>query len=167
MDRLDGLGSPDGLDICRCLALLSRKTRAFIGEACEPLGITYLECMVLASLFREEGASQEVLADALSLDKALVTRTARTLEQKNLIRREGDPSDRRVKRLYLEESAREHESYLTEAIRAWAGYLLGGMEPGEAGASERSLALMAGQAVKADIAGLVRGIGEVKKVFGE
>ena len=157
MDRMDGL------DMCRCLALLSRRTRAFISEACEPLGITYLECMVLASLFRGDGASQEELAAALTIDKALVTRTARALEQKNWIRREGDPSDRRVKRLYLEEPAREHEKYLLEAIRAWGCCILGGIEPSEAETSARNLGLMAEQAARADIAGLLAGIGEASR----
>ena len=62
--------------------------------------------------------------------------------------------------LYLEEPAREHESYLTEAIRAWSCCILGGIEPSEAETSARNLGLMAEQAARADIAGLLRGIRE-------
>ena len=150
----------DSLDMGRCFAVLHRRSQFFIAEACESLGITYLEYVALTHLYREEGISQEELAASLYLDKAIVARTVGLLEKKEWVRREKDPVDRRMKRVYLTELAIGQKDYLLGVLQAWINYLMEGMTPEEAEASTRGFRRLAGRAARANIAELTRSVEE-------
>lgn len=69
--------------------------------------ITFEMLQVLTCLWREQGISQQTLADRTVKDKASLTYLLANLEKKNMVcRREGD-SDRRNKLVYLTESGEE------------------------------------------------------------
>ena len=82
-------------------------------------------------LYDAEGASQEELASMLYLDKAVVTRSLASLEQKGMVHREQDGRDRRIKRIYPTEFAQTQKTFLQGIIRAWVRYLAAGMEQAE------------------------------------
>jgi len=113
----------DILNMGRCFALLNRRSQLFITEACSHLGLSYSEYVILIRLYDNEGCSQEELAAMLSLDKAVVTRTVHMLEKKDMVTREADEKDRRVKRLHLTEKAKKNKNYLQGLIIEWADYL--------------------------------------------
>lgn len=56
---------------------------------------------LLADLWIEDGQRQQDLAIATIKDKGTVARAIQALEKQGMIRREGDPDDRRNKRIFL------------------------------------------------------------------
>ncbi len=67
------------------------------------LGLTRSQWFLLAHLWRSDGLAQTELADILELEKATVGKTIDRLEESGWVLRKSDPSDRRVKRIYLTE----------------------------------------------------------------
>jgi DNA-binding MarR family transcriptional regulator len=77
--------------------------------ALEPLGITVREHVVITALEGFDG-TQFDLAARIRLDKSVLTTTIDSLEQKGLVVRTPDPSDRRAKRPRLTEAGRRLSS---------------------------------------------------------
>ena len=69
---------------------------------------------MLAHLVRNEGVVQAELADILDVQPITLARQVDRLEADGLVRRCADPSDRRVRRLYLTDEARP----ILEQLRA-------------------------------------------------
>lgn len=64
-------------------------------------GITFEMLQVLSSLWREQGVTQQVLADRTAKDKACLTNLMTNLEKKGYVCRKEDPTDRRNKLVFL------------------------------------------------------------------
>ena len=104
-------------------SLLNRRGQAIITAACEQLDISYSEYVVLMRLLKDEGRSQDEVANFLVLDKAVITRTVNALEKKGLVRREKHLRDKRVKRLYPTDLAKALEVKLAAVLDNWFEYL--------------------------------------------
>ena len=64
-------------------------------------GISLSQCHALGEVAAEQGLTPGELAARLGVDPSAVTRITDAMVQQGLVRREGDPSDRRVVRLML------------------------------------------------------------------
>lgn len=64
-------------------------------------GTTFEMLQVLSSLWREQGVTQQVLADRTAKDKACLTNLMTNLEKKGYVCRKEDPIDRRNKLVFL------------------------------------------------------------------
>jgi len=146
----------DCLKMGHCFSVLHRRSQMFIVTACEHLQLTYSEYALLIRLYEQEGVSQEKLSDLLFLDKAVVTRTINSLEKKELIRREQDPKDRRVKRVYLTERAIGEKGYLLGVLRAWMQYLFKDFGEDELSRLAHCMEHISHRAADANIQGLAR-----------
>ncbi|HVO04652.1 MAG TPA: MarR family transcriptional regulator [Candidatus Cybelea sp.] len=69
-------------------------------------GLTRAQWAVLANLERTEGTSQAALADVLDIEPITLVRLIDRLEAAGWVERRPDPVDRRVRRLYLTETAK-------------------------------------------------------------
>ncbi len=79
------------------------------------LGINSLTVRILLMLKREDGLSQHFLTNFLQVDPSMITRSVKELESKHgWIRRERDPQDNRVVRVYLTEAGRAQIKGLPE-----------------------------------------------------
>lgn len=78
------------------------------------VGVSYEQFVVLNWLWEGDGITQQELARLLSRDRANITRILDILERKGLVVRKSDPSDRRVKLVFLTELS----SQLKEKVRA-------------------------------------------------
>lgn len=87
---------PLGLAFKRMAALVERET-----------GVSARRWFVLSMLDKEDGVSQGDMCQRFELDPSRLTRIGQTLEREGLIRRERDPEDNRVVRVYLTEKGRE------------------------------------------------------------
>lgn len=121
----------DYLEISRCFAILYRQSQNYIVDACRGLPLTYSEYVLLMRVADNEGESQEQLSAFLCIDKAVVTRTMKTLEEKKLIYRQQTAADRRIKQIYLTAYGNEKLPFLRKVLVQWADYLIEGMEPTE------------------------------------
>ena len=70
-------------------------------------GVGGMKWFLLTVLGRRDGLSQGEFAQEYEMDPSRVTRTAQSLEADGLIRRERDPEDNRVMRMYLTDEGSE------------------------------------------------------------
>ena len=70
-------------------------------------GVGGMKWFLLTVLGRRDGLSQGEFMQEYEMDPSRVTRTAQSLEADGLIRRERDPEDNRVMRMYLTEEGSE------------------------------------------------------------
>ncbi|OED42724.1 hypothetical protein AB833_05625 [Chromatiales bacterium (ex Bugula neritina AB1)] len=65
------------------------------------MDLTRAQWWLLTHLYREDGLTQTELAELMEIEKPSLGRLLDRLEAKNWIRRDADPGDRRVNRVYL------------------------------------------------------------------
>jgi DNA-binding MarR family transcriptional regulator len=136
--------------IAHNLAVLRRRSHAFIVERCHRLDLTYAEFAMLMQLYEQEGQSQEEVAQCLYLDKAAVTRISKLLEEKNILYREKDDKDRRIKRFYLTEFGHSQREFLEGVLKCWIDYMAEDMMDKEREAFLQQLSKLADRAVRTD-----------------
>ena len=105
------------LDLGALLAGGAERWLQRLVEGCRAAGfpeVTGTSCQVLAPLFDEDGLPISEVAARAGLAKSSMTTIVRGLVQDGFVRLDRDPSDHRVKRLYLTPRARELERVLTD-----------------------------------------------------
>jgi DNA-binding MarR family transcriptional regulator len=93
--------APLGLAFKRMTMIVERET-----------GVSARKWFVLSMLGKEDGISQGDMCQRFDLNPSRLTRLGQTLEREGMIRRERDPEDNRVVRMYLTEEGREKLRYL-------------------------------------------------------
>ena len=146
------------VNIGRWFSILYRRSQQLIVEACQDLGLTYSEFVLLVRLYDHEGAKQDELAAMLLLDKAVVTRTVNSLEQKGYIARRQDDKDRRVRHVYLTELGRERHTFLRNVIQCWADYLCEELPPAKVQVVFEAFEQLTDRACQADLVRIARNI---------
>ncbi|MCT7375514.1 MarR family winged helix-turn-helix transcriptional regulator [Chelativorans salis] len=91
-----------------------------LSQALAPLGLKIAQLDVLMNLYRHPGTSQHELARRLLVGRSNITMLLPQLEQQNLLRREGDPRDKRIMRLYLTD---EGEALLMKALEVYTALI--------------------------------------------
>ena len=91
--------------IALSLGELHKKMTRMQSRLIEEYHISLMEYHILNMLQRSQNLNQNELAAALNVDKALISRQIRSLEEKELLAVEQDPDCRRQKTLKLSESA--------------------------------------------------------------
>ncbi|GAB1545361.1 MarR family transcriptional regulator [Scytonema sp. NUACC21] len=74
--------------------------RDFLGKL-EPFGLTPFHWFVLCCLWEEDGLPTSVIAEKLGQLGATLTGVVDRMEERHLVRRERDTSDRRMVRIWL------------------------------------------------------------------
>lgn len=146
----------DYLKIAQSFSILHRQSQAFVVHACQELGLTYTEYIILLYICRAEGCRQDELCAALKLDKAAAARGLRLLEEKELIIRREDKSDRRMKRLYFSPAGKKQRRLIEGSIACWIDYLAKDVPEDLAGMIVNNFDEMAVKAREADFAAIER-----------
>ncbi len=84
----------------------SRLLRSLVEQRLKPYGMTRAQAATLGRLEREEGLSQNEMAETLELAPIAMVRIVDQLESEGLVERRADPSDRRCNLLYITEAGR-------------------------------------------------------------
>ena len=92
-----------------------KRLQALIAERFAPLGIHPGQDRLLAELWERDGLSQSELIERLGVQPPTVTGIVQRLERAGIVRREPDPENRRISRVYLTEKGRELERPVWEA----------------------------------------------------
>ena len=110
---------------------VGRLLRTYADQKARAFGMTRAQWAVLLRLERREGLKQSDLAEALDLQPITLTRLVDRLCDNGLIERRADPSDRRIKRLYLTAAARPLIDRIADRIEELSETVLAGIEPAE------------------------------------
>ncbi|MBW4663679.1 MAG: MarR family transcriptional regulator [Chroococcus sp. CMT-3BRIN-NPC107] len=86
-------------------------TRAF-SDRLEPFGLTPFHWLVLCCLWTEDGLPTSSIGDKLQQVGGTLTGVLDRMEERQLIRRERDPRDRRIWRIWLTEAGKDLENVL-------------------------------------------------------
>lgn len=97
------------------LTKLSRKIRTAFNARVTAHGLTYPRARTLLQLARKQRMTQSELACELELEQATMVRLLDRMEENDLIRREPDLTDRRVKHIVLTDYGQE-QATLVRAI---------------------------------------------------
>ena len=87
-------------------------------------GLSLQELVLLYSLFYRNGASQEMLCQISHLDKAAVSRSLKTLEEKKLIERSRNDLDQRKKNIFLTPAAYTKKKSVDNTLGSWVERVL-------------------------------------------
>jgi DNA-binding MarR family transcriptional regulator len=112
-----------------------RQAKHAVGNASISLfaryGVYEGQQFVLRRLWREDGQTPGQVARQLGLATPTVTRAANRMEAAGLLRREPDPRDGRLVRLWLTERGRELEAVIGPEMSALTEQTLAGFTDGE------------------------------------
>lgn len=122
----------DQLEIGGLIARLQRFHRRFMSSRLEELNLSGAMHAILYTLSKTPGVSQDFLALRYNMDKGIIARQCKALEERNLIRREINPNDRRQYCLYLTEEGNEIVPQIQLSYREWAAVLCRDFSPEQA-----------------------------------
>ncbi|MBB2970935.1 MarR family transcriptional regulator [Mesorhizobium sp. RMAD-H1] len=91
-----------------------------LSRALAPLDLKVAQLDAMINLYRHPGQSQHDLARRLLVGRSNITMLLPQLEAQGLLRREGDPKDKRVMRLYL---TGEGEKKLMQALEVYTALI--------------------------------------------
>lgn len=108
------------------LAKAHQGAQAAFKRRLQGLGLTTVQGLLLSSLGEEEGVSVGDIGRKLGLDTATLAGVLDRLAVAGWVRRETDPEDARVGRIYLSDRAKAAALELEQAIEAANQDVLGG-----------------------------------------
>ncbi|MFZ5825044.1 MAG: MarR family winged helix-turn-helix transcriptional regulator [Bacillota bacterium] len=120
-------------NIPKYVAVSARQIQAFMARRMESLGIGPGQYTYLFALYREDGQTQQSLADHLLVDKSAAVGAINRLEGLGYVERRSDPEDRRTFRIHLTERGRAIRPELEACVEEVQEILLQGLSPEERG----------------------------------
>jgi DNA-binding MarR family transcriptional regulator len=129
----------DRRDLAAMFVPLARTLVAREEPALQAHGISMWGYVVLTALAEQPVRTQAALAQAISADKSRIIGVLDDLQQRELIRRQPDTSDRRVHLLSLTSAGERLRGSVQDAIRGIEEEVLAIVPPGDRDAFLRSL----------------------------
>lgn len=101
------------------ISVLYRQLNVFLNRELGSADISATELMYLASLYRQNGITQDELANEYCIDKAATARTIQKMERKGLVRRIADTEDKRAKKVLLTDKALKYREMIFDIQNKW------------------------------------------------
>jgi DNA-binding MarR family transcriptional regulator len=128
------------------ICLVSRLSTRFVGGEMSRMGFGPGQFFLLSELYAEEGLSQDELSRRVGVDKSNTSRALAKLEKYGLIRRQSDPDNHKVKKVFLEPKAHVVKKKFRRIQNQWNIELLNGLTEKEKAALFSSLRKVADNA---------------------
>lgn len=109
--------------IGRMISILHRHAQAHHNHNLKDSGINAKDLPILLYLYHHDGSTQDAVVSFLNIDKAAVTRTVQSLEERGYITRHKSVDDRRCNHLHLTDQARFVEKDVRDSVRSWNALL--------------------------------------------
>ncbi|SHI48852.1 DNA-binding transcriptional regulator, MarR family [Clostridium amylolyticum] len=103
----------------RWISILYRQFQIFINNELKDLNITSGEYIYLIKLYENKELTQEELAEIYYIDKAAITRSIRSLEDKGYIKRIKNQRDKRSYRIQVTDQALKVKHRIYNALKSW------------------------------------------------
>ena len=107
------------------LAKAHQRAQSVLKGQLQSFGLTPMQCLFMESLWEEDGLSVGEVGRNIALDTATLAGVLDRLVTAGWVRREADPTDGRVARVYLTDKARGVIAGLSSAIERTNDDLLG------------------------------------------
>nr|WP_320016286.1 MarR family transcriptional regulator [uncultured Desulfobacter sp.] len=116
--------------------LVGRLSRAIIKRLSKKfqdagIDVSYEQWSILVHLYRQDGQTQQALAQIAVKDKAAITRLLNGLEKKNIVLRIPDRNDKRSNLVYLTNKAKELKPHLVGFVEEMLEEAEQGIDPDE------------------------------------
>ncbi|TQS46228.1 MarR family transcriptional regulator [Cryptosporangium phraense] len=121
---------------------VARQLRHFTKEALEPWDITPGQFRALGVLVRHGAIRLSALSEHLRIAPRSTTEVVDGLEQRGLVERQPDPSDRRATLVAVTDSGREVAAAIMRARRAEGDRMFGALSPVDQAELARILSLL-------------------------
>lgn len=131
------------LSFAKYASIIHRYSNRFYDKVLSPLQFGCGQQFFLARIAENEGINLYDLAALGQFDKGTVTRAVQKLEELGYIRCITDENDRRIRRLYLTETAAPVLAYLHECRVQWNTALTEGLTAEEIAQADRLFAKLA------------------------
>lgn len=118
-------------NIGRLISILHRHAQMFHNQQLKDINISASEFPFLMYLNSTDGVTQETFVQFYGMDKAAVTRTIQSLEEKELVYRAKNKKDMRCNHIYLTDKARLILPELKVRVDRWSAYLKEGFDEKE------------------------------------
>jgi DNA-binding MarR family transcriptional regulator len=125
--------------------MLAKRLRLEFESRLAPLGIHAGQDRLLQELWEEDGVTQRELIERLSVEPPTVTGIVQRLERDGLLRREPDPENRRVQRVYLTQAGRKLEDPVRKVWREVEEAFLRDLSASERDELQRLLTRLVGE----------------------
>lgn len=109
--------------LMRDLSMIYRCSMRYREQQLFDTGLAGCQTPYLLALYQMPGMTQEELARHLNVNKSSVTRQLPSLEEKGYIRREADPGDKRILRVYPTQQALELKDRMKHVLQSWNTFL--------------------------------------------
>lgn len=129
----------NGESIDFILAIIGHLHRTRVHQLFEALGLYRGQPPVLFELWKQEGLTQTDLAARLKITPATVTRMLQRMERNGFIRREPDPDDQRISRVYLGAEGRAIQGEVEKVFQTLEAETFAGLDENELIALRRML----------------------------
>jgi MarR family transcriptional regulator, organic hydroperoxide resistance regulator len=96
------------------IKLLSQLLYRQFSDRLEPFGLTPFHWLVLCCLWQEDGLPTSAIGDKLQQVGGTLTGVLDRMEERGFVRRERDPSDRRICRIWLTDAGLDLEQILPQ-----------------------------------------------------
>jgi MarR family transcriptional regulator, organic hydroperoxide resistance regulator len=113
------------------LDIALRNLDQIYGQSINPLGLNIIEWYILRALLEEDSRHASELARSVGRAATSFTPILDKLQEKGLIERKADPSDRRAVRITLTDKARQQKRAITEVANRIEKWLNGTIDKSE------------------------------------
>jgi DNA-binding MarR family transcriptional regulator len=130
----------------RWISILYRYGQSYVSKKLECFNIGSGQYVILLTLFRTNGISQEKLSDYLKIDKGSIAKSIKKLEDEGYIRRSIDSDDKRAYKVSLTQKGLDIIPLVQEAIKSWEDIIISDLSDSEKQIIEQLLYRMAKKA---------------------
>lgn len=140
----------ESTELIRGFGILNRTFQSYISEALSTKDISYSDSFFLVNIGNNEGTNQEVIANTLSIDKAAVARSVKTMEKKGYLLVKRSKVDKRAKELCLSDSGKELYQFMLDINHKWLDAVMCDLNPKQINDLKQTIANISSRAQKWD-----------------
>ena len=122
---------PEEIPLGGLISIIYRTRLIILNQKLKPLNLTAGQVPILMFLKMNPNITQETLVKHIRIDRAMIARSVKKLEDAGFIRRIPDPDNRRAVRLFLTEKGGTVTPMLMEIEKEWEGIAAGFMSAEE------------------------------------
>lgn len=135
-----------------------RKSQSFMKSVFKHYDLTFVDSIILINVCSNPGIIQEKIAENLALDNAVVARSLKIMETNNLVCREFDNSNLRIKKVTSTPSGDLVKSDMDKIMNEWNNAIFKGMSDEKRDDIINAMELLHDRALEIDVDSIISDI---------